>query len=119
MFKDSCSPTNTHSTSPQPFEDKTCISNLQILYNLIEVLVALNVVIVSVFESLFLLVSAAGSADSKSKEDLGGSTTTEVTVVTVEGGRADLPCDIEAKSKDDSVYLVLWYRKNSGTPIYR
>ena len=43
----------------------------------------------------------------------------EVTVLTVEGGRADLPCDIAAKSKDDSVYLVLWYRKNSGTPIYR
>ena len=43
----------------------------------------------------------------------------EATVVTVEGGRADLPCDIEAKSADDSVYLVLWYRKNSGTPIYR
>ena len=43
----------------------------------------------------------------------------EATVVTVEGGRADLPCDIEAKSQDDSVYLVLWYRKNSGTPIYR
>ena len=47
--------------------------------------------------------------------DIGG----EATVVTVEGGRADLPCDIEAKSQDDSVYLVLWYRKNSGTPIYR
>ena len=43
----------------------------------------------------------------------------EVSVLTVEGGRADLPCDIAAKSKDDSVYLVLWYRKNSGTPIYR
>ena len=43
----------------------------------------------------------------------------DATVVTVEGGRADLPCDIEAKSADDSVYLVLWYRKNSGTPIYR
>jgi hypothetical protein len=42
----------------------------------------------------------------------------EVSVLTVEGGRADLPCDIAAKSKDDSVYLVLWYRKNSGTPIY-
>ena len=68
--------------------------------------------------NLVFLVSGADSSIS-SKEDLGGSTSTEVTVVTVEGGRADLPCDIEAKSKDDSVYLVLWYRKNSGTPIYR
>ena len=42
----------------------------------------------------------------------------EITVLTVEGGRADLPCDITAKNKDDSVYLVLWYRK-TGTPIYR
>jgi len=41
----------------------------------------------------------------------------EITVLTVEGGRADLPCDITAKNKDDSVYLVLWYRK-TGTPIY-
>ena len=75
----------------------------------------MNVVIVSVL-NLFSLVSGAANPG---KEDLGGSSTTEVTVVTVEGGRADLPCDIEAKSKDDSVYLVLWYRKNSGTPIYR
>ena len=43
-----------------------------------------------------------------------------VTIVTVEGGRAELPCDISAPAKGDSVYLVLWYRKDySGTPIYR
>ena len=54
-----------------------------------------------------------------SNVDENSSTNGEATVVTVEGGRADLPCDIEAKSQDDSVYLVLWYRKNSGTPIYR
>jgi len=42
------------------------------------------------------------------------------TVLTVEGGRAELPCDIEAPTVGDSVYLVLWYRKeHSGTPIYR
>ena len=42
-----------------------------------------------------------------------------ITVMTVEGGRADLPCDINAPTQGDSVYLVLWYRKDSGTPIYR
>ncbi len=43
-----------------------------------------------------------------------------LTVVTVEGGRAELPCDITAPMRGDSVYLVLWYRKDySGTPIYR
>lgn len=41
-----------------------------------------------------------------------------VSVVTVEGGRAELPCDITAPADGDSVYLVLWYRKDSGTPIY-
>ena len=40
-------------------------------------------------------------------------------VMTVEGGIAELPCDIKAPIAGDSVYLVLWYRKDSGTPIYR
>ena len=39
--------------------------------------------------------------------------------MTVEGGIAELPCDIKAPIPGDSVYLVLWYRKDSGTPIYR
>ena len=43
-----------------------------------------------------------------------------MTVTTVEGGRAELPCDISSPTPGDSVYLVLWYRKDySGTPIYR
>ena len=41
-------------------------------------------------------------------------------VATVEGGQAELPCDITSgPGARDSVYLVLWYRKDSGTPIYR
>jgi len=40
------------------------------------------------------------------------------TVSTVEGGQAQLPCDITSGPGRDSVYLVLWYRKDSGTPIY-
>ena len=63
----------------------------------------------------FLLGSKADESATASSSIAASA---EVTVVTVEGGRADLPCDIEAKSKDDSVYLVLWYRK-TGTPIYR
>eukprot|EP00095_Tigriopus_kingsejongensis_P004299 snap_masked-scaffold346_size200932-processed-gene-0.5 protein:Tk04299 transcript:snap_masked-scaffold346_size200932-processed-gene-0.5-mRNA-1 annotation:"RT01315p" len=46
------------------------------------------------------------------------SATDEVDIVTVEGGRAELPCDISAPSPGDSVYLVLWYRQESRTPIY-
>ena len=41
-------------------------------------------------------------------------------MATVEGGQAELPCDIASGPGDrDNVYLVLWYRKDSGTPIYR
>ena len=44
-------------------------------------------------------------------------------VVTVEGGRAELPCDTSAPAAapGDSIYLVLWYNSldSSGTPIYR
>ena len=42
-------------------------------------------------------------------------------VVTVEGGRAELPCDTSAPVPGDSIYLVLWYNSldSSGTPIYR
>ena len=29
-----------------------------------------------------------------------------------------LPCNISSGPASDSVYLVLWYRKDSGTPIY-
>ena len=57
--------------------------------------------------SLFFCVSASSPEEG-------------VTVVTVEGGRGELPCDIAAPTPGDSVYLVLWYRKDSaGTPIYR
>ena len=34
-----------------------------------------------------------------------------VTVSTVEGGQVELPCDITSGPGQDSVYLVLWYRK--------
>ena len=60
-----------------------------------------------------ILFSASGQHISSVPE---GSQTT---VVTVEGGRAEMPCDISAPALGDSVYLVLWYRKDSGTPIYR
>ena len=41
-----------------------------------------------------------------------------IQVESIEGGEAHLPCDISSRH-NDSVYLVLWYRKDSGTPIYR
>jgi hypothetical protein len=60
---------------------------------------------------LFSLFS--GSSEKKLGDD------EHKVVTTVESGIAELPCDIQAPSIGDSVYLVLWYRKDSGTPIYR
>jgi predicted nucleic acid-binding Zn ribbon protein len=34
------------------------------------------------------------------------------------GGETELPCSLEDKEKGDSVYLVLWYRREDRTPIY-
>lgn len=38
-------------------------------------------------------------------------------VSSIEGGKVELPCDVTSRM-NDSVYLVLWYRKDSATPIY-
>ncbi|XP_067143673.1 neural cell adhesion molecule 2-like [Centruroides vittatus] len=36
----------------------------------------------------------------------------------VAGGKVDLPCDIASPMEEDEVYLVLWYKDESTTPIY-
>jgi hypothetical protein len=35
------------------------------------------------------------------------------------GGRAELPCDVEPADSADEVFLVLWYRREAGKPLYR
>lgn len=45
------------------------------------------------------------------------SDTTEV--VALARGVAELPCDVTSTDPDDPVRLVLWYRSDSSTPIYR
>jgi len=38
----------------------------------------------------------------------------------VEGHSVELPCDLTPPNKNESVYLVLWYRQDEGgEPIYR
>lgn len=41
----------------------------------------------------------------------------------VEGGNVHLPCNISiaenSHHEEDNVVLVLWYREDLGTPIYR
>ena len=39
-------------------------------------------------------------------------------VTTLSGGEARLPCDLVPSQPGDSVYLVLWYKKDDKTPIY-
>lgn len=40
-------------------------------------------------------------------------------VVAVAGEPVYLPCDIETSGEEDAVLLVLWYKEDLGTPIYR
>ncbi|ODM97671.1 hypothetical protein Ocin01_09007 [Orchesella cincta] len=35
------------------------------------------------------------------------------------GHRVEMPCDIVPKRRDDSVYMVLWFRESAGKPLYR
>lgn len=41
------------------------------------------------------------------------------TVFGVTGGKVALPCNITPPSHDDAVSLILWYKDDSTTPIYR
>lgn len=40
-------------------------------------------------------------------------------VEAVLGKTTTLPCDIEPEIQNDRVYMVLWFRENTGKPLYR
>lgn len=40
-------------------------------------------------------------------------------IVALVGDSAYLPCDISTTHEGDSVHLVLWYREDLGTSVYR
>lgn len=40
-------------------------------------------------------------------------------VEAVLGKTTQLPCDIEPEMPNDRVYMVLWFRENTGKPLYR
>ncbi|KAK7865976.1 hypothetical protein R5R35_009404 [Gryllus longicercus] len=42
-----------------------------------------------------------------------------VLVDAVLGRSVTLPCDIEPTTREDRVYMVLWFRDNAGKPLYR
>lgn len=37
----------------------------------------------------------------------------------VVGKRVEMPCDITPSRRDDTVYMVLWFRGEESIPIYR
>lgn len=46
-------------------------------------------------------------------------TVSTVDVDAVLGRTASLPCDVTPDANEDRVYMVLWFRKSGGKPIYR
>ena len=40
-------------------------------------------------------------------------------VVGVLGRQVDLPCDTSSADRSDQATLVLWYKDDEGTPLYR
>ncbi|KAJ9592079.1 hypothetical protein L9F63_001388, partial [Diploptera punctata] len=42
-----------------------------------------------------------------------------VGVDAVLGRSVTLPCDIEPSTREDRVYMVLWFRDSAGKPLYR
>lgn len=42
-----------------------------------------------------------------------------VPIQAVQGDQVFLPCDLTKPDPNDQVVLVLWYREDMGTPIYR
>lgn len=46
-------------------------------------------------------------------------TVSTVDVDAVLGRTASLPCDVTPDTNEDRVYMVLWFRKSGGKPIYR
>ncbi|GBM83791.1 hypothetical protein AVEN_248267-1 [Araneus ventricosus] len=36
----------------------------------------------------------------------------------LDGGRAELPCDVNVTTVEDDVTLILWHREDSGSPLY-
>ncbi|KAG8237867.1 hypothetical protein J437_LFUL017976 [Ladona fulva] len=42
-----------------------------------------------------------------------------VSVEAVVGRSVALPCDIEPATREDRIYMVLWFRESAGKPMYR
>ncbi|KAG6452458.1 hypothetical protein O3G_MSEX007644 [Manduca sexta] len=49
---------------------------------------------------------------------MSGSVVSTVDVDAVLGRTASLPCDVTPDANEDRVYMVLWFRKSGGKPIY-
>ncbi|XP_046402551.1 uncharacterized protein LOC124168380 [Ischnura elegans] len=65
--------------------------------------------------AVLLMASAASGGQSNWDPDDPVST---VRVEAVVGRSAALPCDIEPLTREDRVYMVLWFREAAGKPLY-
>jgi len=65
-----------------------------------------------------LLLAAVDGINLLQMADGPGESWSVAKVLAVEGGEARLPCPLEPAQRGDSVYLVLWYRRDGKTPIY-
>ncbi|XP_028038634.1 nephrin [Bombyx mandarina] len=68
-----------------------------------------------IFLTMVSTALVAGSGEwSEDAEDL----VSTVDVDAVLGRTASLPCDVTPDANEDRVYMVLWFRKSGGKPIY-
>ncbi|XP_068619379.1 neural cell adhesion molecule 1-like [Battus philenor] len=77
-----------------------------------------NIVKTTLWHVIFITSSAmlvVGTGEwSEDAEDL----VSTVDVDAVLGRTASLPCDVTPDTNEDRVYMVLWFRKSGGKPIY-
>jgi len=46
-------------------------------------------------------------------------TVSTVRIEAVLGRTAEMPCNIDPVTRDDRVYMVLWFKEAAGKPLYR
>ncbi|XP_008211195.1 hemicentin-2 isoform X1 [Nasonia vitripennis] len=63
-----------------------------------------------------MLIGSAEASGNWDRDD--DDSVTTIDVRSVLGHTAQLPCNIEPSTKDDKVYMVLWFRETSVKPIY-
>ncbi|XP_046737249.1 protein turtle homolog A isoform X1 [Diprion similis] len=82
---------------------------------------AVGVLLVTVVNLIICgyLLTIIGHANATGNWDTDDDPVSTLEVTAVLGRTAELPCDIEPSTREDRVYMVLWFRDSSVKPIYR